>query len=87
MLDQDLGHLRRGRRTQLSGRGLIVSLCSARGVVLWLGYPQPPDRSQHGCTVSIDRGPLLCDAPSRQDDGDIRGPARAGVVKCCRGRE
>ena len=23
----------------------------------WLSHPRPPDRSQHGCTVGVDRGP------------------------------
>ena len=39
--------------------GLRVFLwCS--GLCDYIGHPQPPDRSQHGCTVRVNRDPPVC---------------------------
>ena len=51
-------------------RGALVVLCSATmlrqhvvlvtlvaSVVVSMSHPRPPDRSQHGCTVGVDRDP------------------------------
>ena len=32
-------------------------VCAALGSWSCLGHPQPPDRSQHGCTVGVNRDP------------------------------
>ena len=40
-----------------------TNLCGLRvflwyiGLIQYIGHPQPPDRSQHGCTVGVNRDP------------------------------
>ena len=48
----------------------LVVLCGL-GVT---GCPHPPDRSQHGCTVGIDRDPPVLTPPPRQGGGGTRAP-------------
>ena len=58
---------------------LVVSFCGWATHSLWTVDSMG--------VLWVSTGTRPCGAPSRQDDGDIRAPARAGVVKCCRGRE
>ena len=53
----------------LAGSGVVVlnsssaTMCGLRvflwfiGLIQYIGHPQPPDRSQHGCTVGVNRDP------------------------------
>ena len=44
------------------------------GLLDYIGHPQPPDRSQHGCTVGVNQGPTrvalhpgrMAEEPERQ---------------------
>ena len=74
----------RARRSPLVGSSVVLVVCYG---TLSVSYPQLPPRKEHGCTVGIDWDPPVCDALSRQDDGVMWAPPRAGVVKCFRGRE
>ena len=50
----------------------------------WLSHSRPPDRSQHGCTVGVDRDPPVW-CSTRAGWWNIRAPARAvlvGVLWC-----
>ena len=49
-------------------------VCAALGSWSCLGHPQPPDRSQHGCTVGV-TGTHPCGPPPRQDGAGTRAPA------------
>ena len=61
--------------------GCRVTVFCGLGVA---SYPQPPDRSQHGCTVGIDWDPP---PPPRQGGGGTRAPVLTYVRCCCtRGR-
>ena len=51
-----------------------------RCCVALTSYPQPPDRGQHGCAVSIDQDPPVWAPSPRQGGGGIRAPDLACVV-------
>ena len=58
----------------------VCDLCRVR-VLVRLSHPRPPDRSQHGCTVGVDRDPPVCSrCPSSVDIGR-RAPTCA-VLTC-----
>ena len=48
-----------GCRSELCSATMLGLRCVLRiiGLVDYLGHPQPPDRSQHGCTVGVNRDP------------------------------
>ena len=60
-VDRDLGDYALRYHAGLHRPAKIVGLVGCRVLVVCghtaASYPQPPDRSQHGCTVGIDRDP------------------------------
>ena len=69
------------------GSLVVAVLCCGAWSV---SYPQAHWQATHGCTGGIDRDPLTssppfspCDAPFREDDGNIRAPALTSVLAVC----
>ena len=44
----------------------------------WSSHPRPPDRSQHGCTVGVDRDPRVMLHPGRVVEHQSASSCRAG---------